>query len=107
MRSLSLLAAVALLAALALIAPLAPASACPWHSDMFGGAGGYMMEPVGGGPTDLQAAQPVQSREDIMARQRELFLARYPQLAAGAAGAADRAAPVVASAQPEPAESNR
>lgn len=72
----------------ALLAPIAPLSACPWHGDMFGGEpGGYMMEPVGGSPTDLQpaaAAQPAPSREEIMARQRELFLARYPQLAAGA-----------------------
>jgi hypothetical protein len=76
---------------LALLAPLAPLSACPWHGDMFGGEpGGYLMEPVGGAPTDLapagtaQAAQPTLSREELMARQRELFLARYPQLAAGA-----------------------
>lgn len=70
----------------ALVAPLAPLSACPWHGGMFGGEpGGYMMEPVGGSATDLQpAAQPTLSREELMARQRELFLARYPQLAAGA-----------------------
>lgn len=81
---------------LAALAPLAPLSACPWHGDMFGGEpGGYLMEPVGGSPTDLspagsaQAPQPSLSREELMARQRELFLARYPQLAAGSADKAD------------------
>jgi hypothetical protein len=59
---------------------------------MFGGGpGGYLMEPIGGSPTDLQlagsaqAAQPALSREQLMAKQRELFLARYPQLANGSA----------------------
>ena len=77
----------ALLIPVALLAPLAPLAACPWHGDMFGGEpGGYLSEPVGGSATDLQpAAQPTLSREELMARQRELFLARYPQLAAGAA----------------------
>jgi hypothetical protein len=72
----------------ALLAPLAPLAACPWHGDMFGGEpGGYLSEPVGGSATELQpaTAQPALSREELMARQRELFLARYPQLAAGAA----------------------
>jgi hypothetical protein len=77
------------LAGFVLFVPLTPAAACPWHGDMFAEPGGYMMEPVGGGPTDLQAPQPATakpalSREELMARQRELFLARYPQLAVGA-----------------------
>jgi hypothetical protein len=70
---------------LALLALSAPVAACPWHGDMFGGEpGGYLMEPVAGSPTDPQPAQPALSREELMAKQRELFLARYPQLAAGA-----------------------
>lgn len=70
------------------MAPLTAAAACPWHGDMFGGEpGGYLMEPIAGSPTDLQAAAQsaprALSREELVARQRELFLARYPQLAAG------------------------
>jgi hypothetical protein len=74
------------LIALAFVVPLAPASACPFHGDIFGEGGGFVLEPIAGGAADGQSAQPVQSREELMARQRELFLARYPQLAAGAAG---------------------
>ncbi len=82
-----------LIAVLALVAPLAPAGACPWHGDMFGGEpGGYLAEPVSLGPTDQasgpaaasQSAEPEPSRDELMARQRAVFLARYPGLAAGA-----------------------
>jgi hypothetical protein len=78
-----------ILAALALAWPLAPVAACPWHGGAFGDPGAFLAEPVDGGQTDLQpaqAAQPAPSREELMARQRELFLARYPQLAADGAG---------------------
>lgn len=74
------------IAVLALVALSAPAVACPWHGDMFGGEpGGYLSEPIamGAAPQPAQASQPALSREELMARQRELFLARYPQLAAG------------------------
>ena len=88
------------LAVLALVALSAPAAACPWHGDMFGGEpGGYLSEPVAGSAEapPAQTAQPALSREELMARQRELFLARYPQLAAGSgdkpAVAAQPAAP--------------
>ncbi len=88
-----------LLAAVALLMPLVPAAACPWHGDMFGGEpGGYLMEPVVGAATDLQptgaaqAAQPALTREQLMAKQRELFLARYPQLATGSGDKPDQPA---------------
>lgn len=90
---------------LALLAPLAPLAACPWHGDMFGGEpGGYLMEPVDMSPADApasaQAPQPTVSREELMARQREMFLARYPQLAAGATDAANRGAASPSAAGP-------
>jgi len=90
------------LALLVLLLPLAPASACPFHGDMFGEGGGFLFEPVSAGAVGAAAAdaQPVQSREELMARQRALFLERYPQLAAGstdkppvAENPADRAEP--------------
>lgn len=69
---------------LALLALSAPAAACPWHGDIFGDESGrYAHEPVAGSAPQ-QPAQPALSREELMAKQRELFLARYPQLAAGA-----------------------
>lgn len=74
------------LAVLALVALSAPVAACPWHGDMFGGEpGGYLSEPIAGSgdAQPAQGVQPALSREELMARQRELFLARYPQLAAG------------------------
>ncbi len=85
---------------LSLIVLSAPVSACPWHGDMFGGEpGGYMMEPVAGsdGGQSAQPVQPTLSREELMAKQRELFLARYPQLAAGAG---DKPAPATTSSAP-------
>lgn len=85
--------------ALALLLPIAPASACPFHGDIFGESGGFLMEPIAGGAADVQAAQPVQSREELMARQRALFLARYPQLAAGATDKTQAAD--IPAAQPE------
>lgn len=88
------------LAALALLLPLAPASACPFHGDIFGEGGGYLQDPIAGSPADMQSAQPAQSREELMARQRELFLARYPQLAAGTADKSPAANALPA--QPEP-----
>jgi hypothetical protein len=60
---------------------------------MFGGdTGGYLSEPVALGPTDQPAgaaptarsAEAAPSRDEMLARQRALFLARYPGLAAGA-----------------------
>lgn len=67
------------LALFLLMLPISTASACPFHGDLFGEGGGFLFEPVAGA-ADLQ---PVQSREELMARQRALFLERYPQLAAG------------------------
>lgn len=85
---------------LALVTLSAPVAACPWHGDMFGAEpGGYLMEPVAGGADaqPAQSAQPALSREELMAKQRELFLARYPQLAAGTG---DKPAPAAQPAAP-------
>jgi hypothetical protein len=89
------------LTALAFLLPLAPATACPFHGDIFGEGGGYLLDPIAGGAD----VQPAQSREELMARQRELFLARYPQLAAGATdktSAADAPAAQAETRPPEP-----
>jgi hypothetical protein len=57
---------------------------------MFGAEpGGYLSEPVALGPADQPASpaatsQPAPTRDEMQARQRALFLARYPGLAAGA-----------------------
>jgi hypothetical protein len=81
-----------------LLALSAPVAACPWHGDIFGDeSGGYLSEPVAGGAADPQPAQPALSREELMAKQRELFLARYPQLAAGSG---DKPAPAAAPSAP-------
>ena len=83
---------------LALLAISAPATACPWHGDIFGDEpGGYVVEPAAGSPAGQQADRPAPSREELMAKQRELFLARYPQLAAGAG---DRPVPAPAPSAP-------